>query len=97
MKSADVTMAEQLANMETIRTVADNMAKILDTKYCKVNLQMGVIDQCTTLNTKRTWNDFQYNVELRDRAKLYHSRLCPEPKAYKATLCMEVECLCKIG
>eukprot|EP00957_Ditylum_brightwellii_P211015 15365667-Ditylum_brightwellii.AAC.1 len=52
MKSADITMAEHLANMEASRTVAENMAKILEAKYCKVNLQTDVVDQCTTLNAK---------------------------------------------
>eukprot|EP00957_Ditylum_brightwellii_P019883 1500190-Ditylum_brightwellii.AAC.1 len=95
MKSADVMMAEHLGNVEASRKVAESMAKIVDTKYCKVDLQTDIVDQCNTLRTKDkekllcvsknhkelfdstlgTWKDFQYDIELRDDAKSYHSRL----------------------
>eukprot|EP00957_Ditylum_brightwellii_P052561 3985506-Ditylum_brightwellii.AAC.3 len=33
MKSADITLAEHLANIEVMKTVEENMANILDGKY----------------------------------------------------------------
>eukprot|EP00957_Ditylum_brightwellii_P129793 9900379-Ditylum_brightwellii.AAC.1 len=52
MKSADITMAEHLASIESSRILAENMAKILDSKYSKVNVQTDIVNHCTTLNTK---------------------------------------------
>eukprot|EP00957_Ditylum_brightwellii_P114505 8731336-Ditylum_brightwellii.AAC.1 len=40
-------------------------------------------------NTLGMWKNFQYNIELQEGVKLYHSRLYRVPKAYKAMLCME--------
>eukprot|EP00957_Ditylum_brightwellii_P042894 3247141-Ditylum_brightwellii.AAC.1 len=51
MKSADITLADYLANIEAINTAAD-IAKIFDTKYQKVDLQKNTVDQCNMLNTK---------------------------------------------
>eukprot|EP00957_Ditylum_brightwellii_P203186 15333574-Ditylum_brightwellii.AAC.1 len=117
MKLAGVTMIEHLANVEASTTVAENMTKILDAKYCKINLQTDVVDQCNTLSTGNKkkilrvlqkhkalfnctlgmWKNSQYNIELQDSAKLHHSRQYTVPKAYKVTLCTEVEHICCIG
>jgi RNase H-like domain found in reverse transcriptase/Reverse transcriptase (RNA-dependent DNA polymerase)/Integrase zinc binding domain/Retroviral aspartyl protease len=43
------------------------------------------------------WKSEQYHIELKDDAKPYHARPYPIPKAYEATLKMEVERLCNIG
>eukprot|EP00957_Ditylum_brightwellii_P154396 11748741-Ditylum_brightwellii.AAC.1 len=69
MKSADITMVEQLVNMEASRTVTENIAKILDNKYCKVNLQADIAYQCSTLNTdnkKKLIHALQKHKELFD-------------------------------
>eukprot|EP00957_Ditylum_brightwellii_P190364 14491347-Ditylum_brightwellii.AAC.1 len=52
MKSADTILVEHLANVEVMKTIAENMAKILDATYCKVDLQKDIVDQCTTLGTE---------------------------------------------
>eukprot|EP00957_Ditylum_brightwellii_P096054 7317889-Ditylum_brightwellii.AAC.1 len=51
MKSADAMLAEYVASAEASRIVAENMAKVLDAKYCKMNLWTDVVDQCNTLKT----------------------------------------------
>eukprot|EP00957_Ditylum_brightwellii_P135433 10326256-Ditylum_brightwellii.AAC.1 len=79
------------------------MDKILDAKYHKADLQTDIVDQCSTKHnelfdgTPGMRKNFQYNIELQDGARLYHGNLYTKPKAYEATLCMEVECLCCIG
>eukprot|EP00957_Ditylum_brightwellii_P212066 15366922-Ditylum_brightwellii.AAC.1 len=48
-------------------------------------------------STSGTWKNFQYDIELQEGVKPYHGKPHTVPKAYEATLCMEVDCLCKIG
>ena len=43
------------------------------------------------------WKDANYNVELKADATPYHARPYPIPKAYKATLRLEIERLVKAG
>ena len=43
------------------------------------------------------WKNEEYDIELKDDAKPYHSRAYPIPKSYEETLRMEVERLVKLG
>ena len=42
------------------------------------------------------WNDEQYDLELKPGMTPHHARAYPIPKAHEKTLCMEVQCLCKV-
>ena len=44
-----------------------------------------------------TWKGDPYKIDLKPEAKPYHARPFPIPKAYEATLKLEVERLCKAG
>ena len=43
------------------------------------------------------WIGEQYNIELKENAKPYHTRAYPIPKAYEQTLKMEVKRLCELN
>eukprot|EP00957_Ditylum_brightwellii_P124110 9460667-Ditylum_brightwellii.AAC.1 len=49
MKFADVTLAECLNNTEVTKMITENMSKVLDAKYRKVDLHREVVNQCSTL------------------------------------------------
>eukprot|EP00957_Ditylum_brightwellii_P120323 9180763-Ditylum_brightwellii.AAC.1 len=83
MKSADITMAEHLANVEASRIVAENMAKIVDTKYCKVDLQSDIVDQSSTLNTKDRKN---YSIFYRSIKTYYFIGLYKHGKTFNMIL-----------
>eukprot|EP00957_Ditylum_brightwellii_P201310 15325048-Ditylum_brightwellii.AAC.1 len=90
MKPADVTLTEHVVNVEVTKVAATEIANILDAKYQKKHKKL--FD-----GTLGTWKNFQYDIKLQEGVKPYHSRLYTVPKVYKATLHMEVDCLCKIG
>eukprot|EP00957_Ditylum_brightwellii_P006579 498774-Ditylum_brightwellii.AAC.1 len=52
MKDADITLAEHIATVEAITATATEIAKILDTKYQKVDLHSGVVEACSALNIR---------------------------------------------
>ena len=43
------------------------------------------------------WKDADYEIELKEGAKPYHSKPYPIPRAYEETLKKEIERLCRIG
>ena len=47
--------------------------------------------------TVGTWNNKPYNIELKEGAKLYHSRPFPVPKIHERTLKVELDRLIKLG
>lgn len=83
----------EAANLDTIVSECTHLSKYQQQQLLKVlrNFQ-SLFD-----GTLGHWKDEQYNIELKTDAKPYHARPFPIPKAYEATLKMEVERLCKIG
>eukprot|EP00957_Ditylum_brightwellii_P035287 2676175-Ditylum_brightwellii.AAC.1 len=117
MKGTDVTLAGHIAKVEATTAAVTEIAKILDAKYQKVDLHMGIVEACGILNTREKeklfhvlkkhkalfdstlgmWKNFQYDIRLQEGVRPYHSKLHTVHKACEATLCTEVDCLCKIG
>eukprot|EP00957_Ditylum_brightwellii_P154014 11722193-Ditylum_brightwellii.AAC.2 len=52
MKQADIMLTEHIANIEATKAVAAEIAKILDAKYHKINLQTDFVDLGEALNTE---------------------------------------------
>eukprot|EP00957_Ditylum_brightwellii_P024523 1851367-Ditylum_brightwellii.AAC.1 len=52
MNSADITLAEHVANVEAIKAAAVDIAKTLDAKCQQIDLQTDIVDSCLILSTK---------------------------------------------
>eukprot|EP00957_Ditylum_brightwellii_P151306 11521511-Ditylum_brightwellii.AAC.1 len=63
IKTVDVTLAKHLANVEVMKTIAENMSRILDTKYCKVDLQIDAVNQFTTLGTEKKKKELNKQIK----------------------------------
>eukprot|EP00957_Ditylum_brightwellii_P164644 12535686-Ditylum_brightwellii.AAC.1 len=96
MKSPDIALEKHVANIETTKAAAADIAKILDAKYHKIDLHTDKHEELLN-STLGMWKNFQYDIELQNSVTLYHSKLYTVLKAYKETLWTEVERLCQIG
>eukprot|EP00957_Ditylum_brightwellii_P129725 9896023-Ditylum_brightwellii.AAC.1 len=69
MKLADITLTEHVANVEATKAAAAYIAKLLDAKYCKVDLHRDVVDLCMMVHTEekeKLLHVFQKHKELFD-------------------------------
>ena len=83
----------EAANLQEVVSSSDH----LDKYQQKQLLQVLTKYQSLFDGTLGHWTGELYDIKLQPDAKPYHARPYPIPKAYEATLKMEVERLCQIG
>ena len=94
---------ERIAKILDAKYAPANLKEIADSN---VKLNIHQRQKLQTLLTKYEslfdgtlgkWEGDPYNIELRENVKPYHANPYSVPHAYKHTLRMEVERLCKVG
>ena len=93
---------------EALQEASACLQKILDATYTPADLDV-VVQACrrncmlylanTNIYLMALWerNNKPYNIELKEGAKLYHSRPFPVPKIHERTLKVELDRLVKLG
>jgi len=81
---------------------ADLKQVVKDCKHLDSNQQKSLYGLLTKYKelfdgSLGTWNDKPYDVRLKADAKPYHARAYPVPRAYEATMKLEVDRLVQIG
>ena len=94
---------------ERLKTILDAKYQAADISQIAANSSHLSHDEQTSLfkslqkyknlfdGTLGTWNDEEYQIELKPDAKPYHARAYPIPKMHKVTLKLEVQRLCNLG
>ena len=96
-------------DVERMKTILDAKYEAADLAYvCSQCTHLSSSEQQSLLSllnkykslfdgTLGTWKNTTLDIELKEGATPYHAKPYPIPRAYEATLKMEVERLCKIG